>query len=187
MRTVSIVSNPPPVFEALSYVWGRDDPRELVRIAGVHIAVRDNLAGALRHLRYTNKPRTLWTDALCINQDDLAERSSQVALMGDIYRSATRVVVWLGVESEDSNGAMNLMDKLGSMVTFDFVTREITPTELGKSDPEWAHGKLPFSMSELSSIYNLVSREWFERIWVRQEISLANDEAVIMCGAGVTT
>jgi len=38
----------------------------------------------------------LWVDALCINQYDLSEKSLQVGMMGAIYESAERVLVWLG-------------------------------------------------------------------------------------------
>ncbi|KAF7676069.1 hypothetical protein GT037_005574 [Alternaria burnsii] len=41
-----------------------------------------------------------WIDAICINQSDLAERASQVQLMGRIYREAESVVVWLGQMSK---------------------------------------------------------------------------------------
>lgn len=38
----------------------------------------------------------LWIDAVCIDQTDHREKSRQVAQMGDIYRDAERVLVWLG-------------------------------------------------------------------------------------------
>lgn len=41
-----------------------------------------------------------WIDAICINQKDKMEKSKQVRLMESIYRSANRVIVWLG-ESDD--------------------------------------------------------------------------------------
>ena len=37
-----------------------------------------------------------WIDAICINQDDLAERAEQGRLMGQIYANIEMVVVWLG-------------------------------------------------------------------------------------------
>lgn len=42
------------------------------------------------------KSRYLWIDAICINQDDIAEKNSQVAMMAEIYKKATRVNIWLG-------------------------------------------------------------------------------------------
>jgi hypothetical protein len=38
----------------------------------------------------------IWADAICINQEDDAERSKQVVMMGEIYSQAKTVIVWLG-------------------------------------------------------------------------------------------
>jgi hypothetical protein len=86
-------------FEALSYAWGTTvDPVNIfVGKTGYHtLSVTQNLAEALPYLRYEKRPRVLWIDAICVNQQDLEERSSQVKRMPDIYSRATRVVVWLG-------------------------------------------------------------------------------------------
>jgi hypothetical protein len=85
-----------PVYQALSYEWGREPPSEKIQLNGRIFAVRENLFNALVHLRDTKIPKTLWIDALCINQSDLEERNSQVGLMAFIYRRATTVMVWLG-------------------------------------------------------------------------------------------
>lgn len=37
-----------------------------------------------------------WADAICINQQDIKERTQQVQLMGQIYGSAETVYSWLG-------------------------------------------------------------------------------------------
>ncbi|ETS86520.1 hypothetical protein PFICI_00348 [Pestalotiopsis fici W106-1] len=83
-------------YEALSYVWG--DPADTLPVVvdGSEIQVTTNLEAALRHLRWQEKARTLWADAICINQNDTEEKTVQVPMMGDIYRQATSVVVWLG-------------------------------------------------------------------------------------------
>lgn len=41
-----------------------------------------------------------WVDAICINQDDLEERSAQVQIMPQIYSKASCVIVWLGDDSQ---------------------------------------------------------------------------------------
>jgi len=38
----------------------------------------------------------LWADVICINQEDDAERSKQIVMMGGIYSQAKAVIVWLG-------------------------------------------------------------------------------------------
>ncbi|TLS25704.1 hypothetical protein PpBr36_07280 [Pyricularia pennisetigena] len=60
----------------------------------VHIT--KNLAQALRRLRLSHEPRTLWVDAICINQDDTEERGRQVAMMQAIFGSCERCLAWLG-------------------------------------------------------------------------------------------
>jgi ABC-type antimicrobial peptide transport system ATPase subunit len=47
-------------------------------------------------MRFSDKPRVLWIDAICINQSSLSERSDQVALMSTIYSRANRNLVYLG-------------------------------------------------------------------------------------------
>ena len=54
------------------------------------------LLSALRRLAKPDKSTYLWIDQLCINQNDIVEQGQQVGMMGEIYTSATRTVVWLG-------------------------------------------------------------------------------------------
>lgn len=103
-----------PTYEALSYVWGSMEETVTAFVVGFPgsgdpsspMQISPSLASALRQLRYTNRTRTLWVDAICINQDDIDERNAQVKRMGRIYSLATRVVVWLGEESADSRLAL---------------------------------------------------------------------------------
>lgn len=53
-------------------------------------------------------PTHVWIDAICIAQADLAERSSQVAIMGDIYQRSLMTIVWLG-KDEPHPGAQSVM------------------------------------------------------------------------------
>jgi hypothetical protein len=87
-----------PIYEALSYAWGEPvfshEIREVPSDTILRLTV--NLHDALQALRDEDTIRTLWADAIAINQLDLKEKGHQVALMGPIYRDAQRVVVWLG-------------------------------------------------------------------------------------------
>lgn len=86
-----------PDYEALSYVWGDTiHYGQPLLLGGIAVWVTDNLALALRSLRRPSSWRTLWVDALCINQDDPQERCQQVDMMGHIYREASGVVIFLG-------------------------------------------------------------------------------------------
>ncbi len=55
-------------YEALSYVWGTGDVAGLVYCGGKGIGVTANCLTALTYLRRRRKVRTLWVDAICINQ-----------------------------------------------------------------------------------------------------------------------
>lgn len=187
-----------PDFEALSYTWGDmsepgsvtmvtrgDPPTEPVPATVVKIS--RNLVDALRHLRLPSRPRTMWIDSICINQDDLSERAEQVQLMGEIYARARRVTVWLGPGSHNTQLAVRTIRSLAAHVELSsiFDTVEVGDWRLtegadpGISDPET---RLPLSVDEWQAVADLLARPWFGRLWIRQEITLANDGAVVVIG-----
>jgi hypothetical protein len=98
-----------PSYEALSYTWvinnndHGQDVMDYVYVDGAKVKILPNLYLALRSLRedpYWKLPeRTVWADAICIDQENLEERLSQVRLMDFIYSRAIGVVVWLGFPS----------------------------------------------------------------------------------------
>ncbi|GAP87007.1 putative heterokaryon incompatibility protein [Rosellinia necatrix] len=119
LSVVELASRPPPVYEALSYCWGDAADRRLVFCDGAPFPVTRNLETALRHLRRCGEgkgedggDRVLWVDAICINQNDLAERAHQVGLMRQIYETASRVVIWLGEAKDDSHLVLPLCKRL---------------------------------------------------------------------------
>lgn len=98
-----------PIYRALSYVWGTAPPNTTISINGHETKITPSLAATLRRIRNpasssaTADGSLIWIDAICINQADLAERESQVKLMGRIYRQASRVLIWLGEGTEHSD------------------------------------------------------------------------------------
>ena len=185
LRRSHLIDKEDPTFEALSYVWGAvDDPvtiyigREKVYI----LKVTRNLATALRHLRCTDQSRTLWIDALCIDQFNTAERSSQVRIMADIYRLATKAVVWLGPVEDDSDEAMSLLIHLSSEVPHP--DRFGQSTAISDSNQTWAEllDQFPDVDRGLEALGRLINRDWFERLWIRQEIFFTSDVASVQCG-----
>ncbi len=182
-----------PDYEALSYVWGpMQDAGETAAIryanlpaeaAGFSsIALGNNVTNALKHMRHRDQPRTLWIDAVCINQQSLDERGSQVRRMADIYRLARRVVIWLGPALTDSSLAMSTLAHLGAQVEVSInQVRFRSPTA---TEPEWYHSShpLPYSPETWVALLAFVQRPWFERLWVWQEAALSNSQAVVVCG-----
>lgn len=79
----------------------------------VTVPVTINLASALAHLRYSKQPLMLWIDAICINQEDHAERSKQICKMDRIYSDAQHTIVWLGPVADGSDKVMKLLVAIG--------------------------------------------------------------------------
>jgi hypothetical protein len=180
----------PPLFEALSYVWGSMADSSKLKVATdppSYITITQNLKTVLPYLRYHDRPRVLWIDAVCIDQENIQERGAQVQLMRDIYGLADRVVVWLGTEDSDSTYALTVMDQLNSKLDIDWLHATMKPASNAMEEPDWADRTkvLPYEKRELHALYFLLHREWFERLWIRQEIRLANANAVVMCGSTV--
>jgi hypothetical protein len=98
-------------YEALSYCWGDPTIRETLKVNSKDISVTGSLYSALRALRLKDGPRTLWVDALCIDQSNIPEKSYQVPLMALIYRNCTRTIIWLGESDQDSRKAFESIHK----------------------------------------------------------------------------
>jgi hypothetical protein len=77
-------------------------------------------------MRYLQNPRTLWIDAICINQDLVKEQNSQVAITGSIYRNAKKVMIWIGKSGDGSDTAMDTISQADKAV---FLIRDPFPTE----------------------------------------------------------
>jgi hypothetical protein len=89
----------PVHYTALSYTWGEPPSTEIIGLNGEPFLVRKNLWDFLNQARSNGLEDYLWIDALCIDQSVNEERSHQVSIMGRIYSSASRVIVWLGLYS----------------------------------------------------------------------------------------
>lgn len=186
----------PPEFEALSYTWGNatDDEDEgetaaqaglqyIAECNGVDILMTRNLFDGLSELATPGASNYLWVDALCINQEDLEERASQVLLMGDIYASAIRVIVWLGNDTTDLENFIYMHEKCADIETY------LTSPERGIAEPNMFDPKLLGSLAIDSATWlkrwhsygRFYHRQrWFRRAWILQEVAVAN-EIVVRC------
>jgi hypothetical protein len=124
-----------PRYTALSYTWGppvktidppdESFPNELQPILcnDLPFSLTQNLHDALLELRRSYFTDWLWVDSVSINQSDFKERADQVALMADIYYSATETVAWLG---KDETGAEDLQWAIDVMVP-ELIRRDFDP------------------------------------------------------------
>ena len=110
LSEVSSESN--PQYEALSYTWASTDgdtrQLQIISCDGRRLMITRNCKGALRRLRYGDRERVLWVDAICIDQENEQERGHQVGLMRKIYGQANEVLIWLGYESQRADEATGL-------------------------------------------------------------------------------
>ena len=176
-----------PVYEALSYTWGSETDHDYVYVqedkAQKALAVAPNLAEALQYLRYEDRSRVLWIDAICVDQTNTAERGHQVLRMADIYRQASRVIIWLGPERDDSTLAMQELNTLGHTIEVDWTTKKRKPLSGDRYD-QWVEEPLSFAEDRrtLAAIETFLDRSWFKRLWIWQEVRLADVGALIICG-----
>ena len=91
-------------FKALSYCWGDDENPKTILLDGSTFHVRNNLWLALSALvkHHNGISQDIWIDSICINQDDLEEKTKQVSQMWRVYSGAKTVIAWLGPEAEDT-------------------------------------------------------------------------------------
>lgn len=159
LETANIEST--PSYEALSYTWhGRQD--RFLCCSGRSLSIRRNLYNALRQLQLPNRHRSIWTDAICINQKDEKEKAKQIQIMREIYKKATRVIVWLGTDPD--NKAEKAFHRIARIA-------DDSTTLPGPHDSWW---------NPVGDFYN---NKWFERLWVFQEITSSRSEPLIQANA----
>lgn len=155
LQTVSLPQA--PQYVALSYNWG--DPTDTVSIGinNDNARVRVNLNQALLRLR-SEGVKYVWADALCINQGDNEEKSSQVRRMATIFQKASEVAVWLGPDYPLSEDAVQLLG-VGRPPRLELQSRHL----------------------QLPVLEELLSRPYWRRVWIIQEIAVASHISVY-CG-----
>jgi hypothetical protein len=156
-------------YEALSCVL--DDTSSTFVIIHVYTgaavtaaAIAPNLANALQKLRYPENSRTIWIDALCMNQTDAVEKSAQTTRMGDIFRYAKNLCIWLGPSSGNSHLAFELIAQCTDLGRFEALIQN------PGFAPYW------------DAFTDLMKRPWFRRRWAISEICFARD-AFVHCGS----
>ncbi|KAL2071090.1 hypothetical protein VTL71DRAFT_12325 [Oculimacula yallundae] len=188
IKHVSLNSH--PHYNALSYAWGTSEEDQIIYVEGHAFCVNSNLFAALQQLRLPKEPRFLWIDRICISQDDILERGSQVCQMRAIFEIAALVVVWLGIESLRSAASIECMKNLAHSISrrglnLENVSRRIKPEDLNALLAIFEEqGLLEFDVTShwLAGIIEFFDRPWWSRVWVRQEFAVAGSIEV-MCGS----
>ncbi|ENH62276.1 Heterokaryon incompatibility protein 6, OR allele [Fusarium oxysporum f. sp. cubense race 1] len=148
-------------YTALSYVWGDASQRGAIYLGGSAKEITASLDAALRDMRDKSRVCRIWADALCIDQSNNAEKGVQVALMGRIYSTAHHTVIHLG-KSPPGFEKLFIDLKVQSQTTMHGNTSDL--------------GQLSLAADEIDGMRrDLLSKPWFRRVWVFQELVLSTD------------
>ena len=125
LKAVSVQNARQSEYEALSYAWGNNDQplQPFINCHEKFLKLTPNLESARRHIHSENKVTNLWVDQICINQEDLEERSQQLSPMSSIYSVAKRMIIWLGDTDNTSHQAMTFVPVLYHNLCLHFETQ----------------------------------------------------------------
>jgi hypothetical protein len=147
-------------FVALSYCWGDYKVTRSILVNGTPRHVSENLAAALNRLHSWLHGRQIWVDALCIDQENHAEKNVQVPLVKAIYTGASLVYVWLG----ESNPRID----------------EFAQGIAGSHAEPARDNEQSIQLVNLAA--SILLNTWWERMWVVQEFVLPLHELEFICG-----
>ena len=182
-------------YNALSYVWGSPSEGFHIRLSGCLVAITPNLKEALiqqtRLAQDSKAPDLLWVDAICIDQDDIEEKTSQLSLMKDIYAQARATSVSLSPATRHSLKAFEAISRLSQLSKdnkFHSISRTNFPNSSGRHNHEVnLIASLSAGVDEspdipLLALYEFTCNPWWRRVWTLQEASLARETMIMFCG-----
>lgn len=191
--------NDVPSYYALSYTWGAslhsdaeytENDKVPIQVDGKLVKIFPNLYHALLQCHKSYAGVWLWVDAICIEQSCFPEREAQVGIMDQIYQNATKVIVWLGQEKQDSQIGLNLV-KLYARVAIReisrfFESRQFGAVNLTQSDSLRNFGLPGLNPGDAKALIGVYEARWFHRIWILQEVALAREVQVHWGNASVS-
>ncbi|KAI0490358.1 HET-domain-containing protein [Xylaria cf. heliscus] len=161
---------PPPDYEAVSYRWGSAELTEEIIVDGCRFPVTKSAFDVLLARRSVWRERTIWIDAICINQEDLQEKSEQIQLMRDIYFRASRVVSYPGSDWRYrlAGAFIYQLWSLSYQYNTEAMDWQATPDEA--RSPRWR------------AMADLFTNEYFNRAWVIQEVAVGQKNELYVGG-----
>jgi hypothetical protein len=169
-------------YECISYCWGRDpkwaDP---ILLNNRKFLVPSNVRTILQRRASFFKEKLIWIDSICINQEDKQEKSVQVQMMREIYSRGIRVSACLG-DADHPMRALNMVSWLArvQMSTSKEHWRHIIQDSLSRKITDRAVA------ADWEALSTLLRHQWFERVWIIQEIA-CNPWATVLYGYKQTT
>lgn len=146
-----------------------------------HVATQ-NLWTILRRLRSTGYTKGIWIDALCIDQKNSIEMSSQVGLMADVYARAREV--YIGLEGP----LLKRLDNLKHDASIKAVLQGLRNGQHLHSltSRETSQTSTESSARNLQTFRHFVDSTWFTRAWTVQEACLARKTTFLCAGADIS-
>lgn len=162
-------------YNALSYCWGNHNKVKTIEVNGYPFRIGTGLHDALSSIvEYHDVATPLWIDALCINQDDSAEKSVQVQQMWYIFHNAQQVLAWLGPEPRSDEPFRNVQIAIDAV---EAIEQNFETT--GVPAPGTYNESL--STNIVAGAKELATRQYFTRAWVVSEVAQARD-LIFICG-----
>jgi hypothetical protein len=152
-----------PKYKAISYTWGEPSLVYDITVSGKPVKVTRSARDVLRNLRSAWKTETLWIDAICIDQSSNEDKAQQIPLMPQIYEKATEIIVWLGPSKR-------------AILATELVNRVFLANRLSSSSKTRFTYQIPKDAARALKI--MLSRPWFERTWIVQEVVVARKARV---------
>ncbi|KAL5346055.1 hypothetical protein ACLOAV_009086 [Pseudogymnoascus australis] len=165
---------------AISYAWG-DNPKfsENLEIKydgdTSYLRITPYVNGLLRRLRASHVQNHLWIDAICINQADEEEQSSQIPVIGRIFEEAKVVRIWLGLND-------SMIGKVFAFIRKASRLSEVEKVEMSSQMAKLIVNVFGNSYQGLQCLDDFSNIPWFSRRWIIQEACLAQ-HAIIHCGS----
>ncbi|TDZ54246.1 Heterokaryon incompatibility protein 6, OR allele [Colletotrichum trifolii] len=165
-------------YQGESYIrLGGRMPDAPILCDGVSLTVGGELFRALRRLRHGTAPLRIWVDALCINQQDVAERNEHVKIMGDVYAGAARTRVWLGESTRMDFQALRTLWSIGDVLDDLFVKRGMLKSGATMQEIQWHfNNTADTDQLDWGLLSEVLDRAWFKRTWIIQEV--VNSKAI---------
>lgn len=170
-----------PRYEALSYCWGPITNKAEIQCDNYVLEITANVFDALRQLRQSERPRLLWIDQICIDQQNLLERSYQVSIMRPIYYKAARTIVWLGPSDKTTKMAFDSVNRLAK-TRAELEASGVAYSRIPDGSELMKRYELPSRVEKDEKLYamtRLLKQPWFQRVWIIQEIAHSQSALVV--------
>ncbi|PVH73898.1 hypothetical protein DL98DRAFT_393687, partial [Cadophora sp. DSE1049] len=152
-----------PQYDALSYTWGSPIDPVAITLNNQPFNVTQGLHLALTSFRLPTTPRTLWIDAICINQFSIPERNVEVRRMRTIYKRCAHTLIWLGPAFKNSD------------VLLDFMAWE----DRRLLDPTYERCMADSSFQHIwVALKQLTELPYWQRMWIVQEVAFGTSPQV---------